>query len=139
MSVGSWSPETPKSDAAENKVLPDEGLLRLFIGLSEKENLESMKEQLPQSIIETHQGLMRLQIHVWKPLIEQFQDEELYHLIRFFTRAEMLLPGWDAGADSPVVCLAKFLRQRKVPLNKQQLLWIKTHSTNKFIPNGALL
>ncbi len=65
-------------------------------------------------------------------------SEQLLHLVRFFTLAEMQLSGWEAGAESPVIWIVKTLRRRKSPPSKDLLLWIKANSDNRFIPNGAL-
>ncbi len=139
MSVGSWTPEDPLVNQSTEAELPGEELLHLFIRLSQEEKLESMPSLLDEKIISSNHTVMRLPMALWKTALEPFDIEDINHLIRFFTRAEMLLPNWDAGAESPVVWMAKILRQRKSPLDKQQLIWIKNHSTNKFIPNGALI
>jgi hypothetical protein len=136
MSVGSWTPDSEKS---ADGYLPSESTLREFIALSREQSLESMSDTLAKSVLENDSAAMRLSLDQWKSLSDVFDEQELYFLIQFFTRAEMLLPGWEAGAESPVIWINKILRQRKKPLNKEQLVWIKSNSSNKFIPNGALM
>jgi len=136
MSVGSWTPES--SDASDSYQL-SEHTLKLFIELSRQNELENLQTQMSKEQIEKECQAMKLTMSDWQSLTHLLDDDELYQLIRFFTRSEMLLPGWEAGAESPVVWLAKILRQRKSPLKKEQLQWIKSHSTNRFIPNGALI
>jgi len=136
MSVGSWTPES--SDASDS-YQPSEHTLKLFIELSRQNELENLQTRLSKEQIEKECQAMKLTMSDWQSLTHSLDDDELYQLIRFFTRSEMLLPGWEAGAESPVVWLAKILRQRKSPLKKEQLQWIKSHSTNRFIPNGALI
>ncbi len=136
MSVGSWTPDNEQSAA---DYLPEEKTLREFVKLAREESLEQMAEHLSNSTLENESAVMHLSLDQWKSLTEVFESQELYFLIQFFTRAEMILPGWEAGADSPVIWINKILRQRKSPLSKEQLLWIKTNSNNKFIPNGALM
>lgn len=136
MSVGSWTPEN--NDPVDN-YQPSEHTLRLFIELSRQNKLEILQAQMPKEQIEKEYKVMKLAMADWQSLVSPFDNDDLYQLIQFFTRAEMLLPGWEAGAESPVVWLTKILRQRKSPLEKEQLQWIKSHSTNRFIPNGALI
>jgi hypothetical protein len=65
-------------------------------------------------------------------------DEDLQRMIRFFTLAEMQLPGWDAGKLSPVIYLVRMLKQRGTfaPELRQ---WIKANTDNRYLPNGALV
>jgi hypothetical protein len=82
--------------------------------------------------------LMRLPAQQWLEESQAWSDAQLWQLIQFFTLAEMQLPGWDAGADSPVIPLSKALRQRGAPLNREQLLWIREHTDNRYLPYGPL-
>ena len=135
MSVGAW---TPNNEVNKNGFRPENTVLQVFIDLSQKELLETMAQDLEEDLRLTQHQMMRLSKETWWEIAEGFSDDELQHLIRFFTRAEMLLSGWEAGAESPVIWLNKLLRKRGAPLSREQLLWIKSNTTNKFIPNGAL-
>jgi hypothetical protein len=82
-------------------------------------------------------GLMKLDAAAWA-FAEQLTDEEVVTLIRFFTRAEMELPGWEAGKRSPVIPLVKILKSRDgfgADLRK----WIKSNTDNRYLPNGSVL
>jgi len=136
MSVGSW---TPESSDVSGSYQPSEHTLKLFIALSRQNELENLQARMTKEQIEKECKVMKVTMSDWQSLTRSFDNDDLYHLIRFFTRSEMLLAGWEAGAESPVVWLSKILRQRKSPLKKEQLQWIKSHSTNRFIPNGALI
>lgn len=136
MSIGSW---TPENNETTDSYQPSEHTLRLFIELSRQNKLETLQAHMPKEQIEKEYKVMKLAMGDWQNLVSPFDNDDLYQLIQFFTRAEMLLPGWEAGAESPVVWITKILRQRKSPLGKEQLQWIKSHSTNRFIPNGALI
>ena len=68
----------------------------------------------------------------------EFSNEEIEHLMRFFTIAEQL-PGWHAADNSPVIWLGKLLKQRGVGINKELVLWIKENSDNRFLPHGPLI
>jgi hypothetical protein len=48
------------------------------------------------------------------------------------------LPGWEAGAESPVIPLAKILRQRGTRLEKTLLAWLREVSDNRYLPYGPL-
>lgn len=131
MSVGAWEPE--KSNP--QKVEIDREQLRRFIasvtsGELQEENLSDQDRTASQ--------LVRLPAQHWLDESEHWQAEEIWQLIRFFTLAEATLPGWDAGAESAVIPLAKSLRRRQQPLSKEQLLWIRQHSDNRYLPYGPL-
>ena len=81
---------------------------------------------------------MQLDKEQWFDAARTFNDDEIVHLMRFFTVAEQL-PGWEAGANSPVVWLGKILKQRGTGIDRELVLWIKAHSDNQFLPHGALL
>ena len=73
----------------------------------------------------------------WAAAAESLASEELVALIHLFTVAESL-PGWEAGARSPVILLAAELKKRgeyPLPLTA----WIKSHTDNRFLPYGSLL
>lgn len=132
MSVNAWTPTTP-----DQQVDPEP--LKKFIQLAESEaTLSALTRTLTAEEIENNRYLMSLPQQKWQPLLEDFTTDELQLLIKFFTLAEMQLPGWDAGEKSPVIWIVKLLRKKHAPLSKEQLLWIKNHSTNRFLPNGPL-
>lgn len=135
MSVGAWD---PKQSAESNAFTIDQTLLQHFVSLSEQQQLDDLKAHLTESQIDQQIPLMTLGKEPWFKAAEPLSTSQINHLIRFFTLAEMQLNGWQAGSESPVVWLAKVLRQRKQPLEKEQLLWIRAHSDNRFLPNGAL-
>ncbi|WP_101759989.1 hypothetical protein [Oceanicoccus sp. KOV_DT_Chl] len=74
----------------------------------------------------------------WFHVASTLSDEQLQHLMRFFTVAESL-PGWEAGDNSPVIWLGKVLKQRGTGISRELVLWIKANSSNQFLPHGALL
>ena len=59
-------------------------------------------------------------------------------LIRVFTLGEMQYPSWAAGDKSPVIALVKELKQRG-SYDAALTRWIKSHTTNKFLPHGSLM
>lgn len=74
----------------------------------------------------------------WQGAAGNLGDDGLIALIRFYTLAEARFPSWRAGANSPVIVLAKALRQRGA-WPADLTAWIKEHTDNKFLPYGSLL
>ena len=75
---------------------------------------------------------------VWEATAEGADAGEIVAWIRFFTLAEAQLPGFEAGAKSPVVPLARVLRRRgEYPADLTR--WIKAHTANRFLPHGSLM
>lgn len=133
MSVGAWEPQKPAAPGAEIAI--DRELLQRCIAAVQSGS--SLEQALPAEDRKAS-SLMRLPVQRWLDESESWNDEQLWLLIQFFTLAEMQLPGWDAGAESPVIPLAKALRRRKSPLSREQLQWIKDNSDNRFLPYGPL-
>ncbi len=74
----------------------------------------------------------------WSALAEQLTDEQISQLIRIFTLGEMQFAAWAAGDKSPVIALVQQLKQRGV-YAPDMTRWIKSHTTNRFLPHGNLL
>lgn len=134
MSVGAWEPEKAPQQGSEREKINRE-LLQRYIAAA----------QAPAPLVESlspedrrDSQLIRLPAQRWLEESEAWDKEQLWQLIRFFTLAEAQLPGWDAGAESPVIPLARSLRQRGAPLDRDQLQWIKQHSDNRYLPYGPL-
>lgn len=85
-----------------------------------------------------HNPIMRLPKDQWFLMKEVFSASEIISLIKFFTLAEMHYSGWEAGEKSPVIWLAKVLRQKGNKIDQDLLQWIKSNSDNKFLPYGPL-
>ncbi|AKH70104.1 hypothetical protein IMCC21906_02449 [Spongiibacter sp. IMCC21906] len=133
MSVNDWTPDT---QLAQQQI--DSQWLKKCIAMSQANALETMAEQIDAADLREKAAYMRLPPEQWQAATTHFNNDELIALIRFFTRAEMLLSGWEAGNSSPVIALNKALRQRGEKLSKETLLWIRANSDNRYIPNGAL-
>lgn len=74
----------------------------------------------------------------WSAQVEALSDAEVAALIRVFTLGEMKYSSWTAGEKSPVVSLVKVLKKRG-SYEAEFTRWIKSHTTNKFLPHGSLL
>ncbi len=134
MSVGAWDPNS--NSEAQPEIRAD--LLKEFVTLSQQDHLANLIEHLDDTVKTEQAALMSLPADHWNTAVASMNSDEIIHLIRFFTIAEMQLPGWEAGAKSPVIALNKLLKQRGTPLPKDHLLWIRRHSDNRFLPNGPL-
>lgn len=134
MSVGAWEPNNQESVTSTDKPI-DHALTKRIV-----ETMASGTEQLDQldTDITAANWLAGLPATQWLKEAENWNDEQIWMLIRFFTLAEMQLANWQGGAESPVIPLAKVLRRRKAPLSREQLLWIRKNSDNRYLPYGPL-
>jgi hypothetical protein len=134
MSLGSWD---PKAGTESNTIDLQPLLLQRLVAFSHGEQLGQLEQLLTDDEKQTLAGLMQIDHALWRTAGESLAEEELLHLIRFFAVAENL-PGWEAGAKSPVIPLAKLLRQRGRRLDKPLLQWLREVSDNRFLPYGPL-
>ncbi len=134
MAIGSWNPDA-KPDDQQFQV--ERANLETYIALSSEGRLNELPTIMSADQQQLQAATMHLSKDQWFAAADMFNDKEIEHLMRFFTVAETL-PGWDAGADSPVIWLGKLLKQRGVGINRELTLWIKANSNNQFLPHGAL-
>ena len=125
--VGVWQPdEVPLNAATLARLAAVADLLdEPTLGLSEQE-------------VVRFAVLMQYRSDDWSPLLTNETDAQLIRLVKVFTVSEMRLPGWEAGARSPVIRIAAELRRRNA-YPKELTAWIKTHTTNRYLPHGSLL
>lgn len=136
MSLGTWDPTT---QTAKSSLRIDPAWLREFIALAQQDKLTDLNGALPESAIVERAGLMQLDVDDWNAACGGMDGAELLALIRFFTLAEQQLPGWHAGHKSPVIALARMLKQRGAPLSRDLQLWIRANSDNRYLPHGKVL
>ncbi|MEW5248810.1 hypothetical protein [Microbulbifer sp. 2201CG32-9] len=134
MSVGSWEPKQTVTESGTAGDIKRELLLQ-FIDSVEAQS--PLQETLDSDALQASH-LIRLSASAWQKETARWDNSQLWRLIQFFTLAEQQLPGWDAGAESAVIPLARALRQRRAPLEREQLQWIKQHSSNRYLPYGPL-
>ncbi len=134
MSIGSWDPSLG-SEAADLAL--DDALLARLAAYSANEQLEALGDLLSAGDKQQLAGLMQIDHAQWRAAVEPLDSAVIGHLIRFLAVAENL-PGWEAGAASPVIPLAKVLRERGERLDRAQLLWLREVSENRFLPYGPL-
>jgi hypothetical protein len=73
----------------------------------------------------------------WKAAASELDTEQLIALVHLYTVAERL-PGWEAGARSPVIPLAAELKKRG-DYPDDLTAWIKANTDNRFLPYGSLM
>ena len=134
MSQGTWDPD---AEQASINFQLDNTLLARLISYSQQDQLNQLKELLSTSELQIYAQLMKTSKDQWLIATQTLSDDEIIHLMRFFTVSEKL-PGWEAGANSPVIWLGKILKQRGTGINRELVLWIKAHSDNQFLPHGPL-
>lgn len=134
MSLGSWD---PKLASADSTLLLHADLLRRLIEYDRQDQLAQLEQLLSDEDKQRLAPLMKIDHNAWRVAAEPLHEDDLLHLIRFFSVAENL-PGWEAGADSPVIPLAKILRQRGMRLDKPLLQWLREVNDNRYLPYGPL-
>lgn len=136
MSLGSWNPDdgsepvTYQLDCALLQQLAD------FVSNDDwQQQLCVFIQQLPSDA----NAMMKLDAATWMTTCSDWARPSIWQLIQFFTVIEQQNALYNAGDKSPVIGLNKLLKQRQQPLSRDEVLWIKAHSDNRFLPNGPLL
>ena len=74
----------------------------------------------------------------WSGFFAKRTSARLIAWMRVLTLVETSVPGCEAGAKSPVIVLARLLRDRgDYPAELTD--WIKSVSSNRFLPYGSLM
>lgn len=74
----------------------------------------------------------------WSGFFADQSSPRLIAWLRVLTLAEEAIPGCETGAKSPVIVLARLLRERG-DYPEELTPWIKSVSTNRFLPYGSLM
>ena len=136
MTIETWDPTQPaKTNGAY--VIDDVFLQRIVDFMTTLKN-NDVSSFLTSEDQKHHQPIILLSKEEWFAKKSLLSADDIIALIRFFTLAEMQFDDWRAEERSPVIWLTKILRQNGIKIDKELLLWIKTESDNKFLPNGAL-
>lgn len=134
MSLGTWDPQ---AGPADTPITLEPALLQRLADYSRDGQLEQLAHTLPATEQQRLAGLMAVDHDTWRAAVTDLPDADIEHLVRFFAVAENL-PGWEAGAASPAIPLARVLRERGVKLQRPFLLWLREVSDNRFLPYGPL-
>lgn len=133
MTIESWSPTSNSSGKTV-----DTQLLQRFLNIANNNQLDDLNEVLSDEE-KQQSGIMHADQAAWEKAVKMLDNDQLIALIRFFTLAEEQLSGWHAGSESPVIAINQVLKSRGHKLDRDLLMWIRQNSTNRFIPNGAIL
>jgi hypothetical protein len=136
MSVSSWSPSATKPLSTDGSTV--ENLLNLIDNISSLDVLTKTVSALSVEEVNSFIPLMKQPAEFWQELCADFSLPKLKNLIFFFTFAEDQFAVLEAGNNSPVIAINKLLKAQKTPLSKDELLWIKSHSRNHYLPNGSV-
>lgn len=134
--IETWSPNQ-KQEELQQPI--DQTALNKFINISKANKLNELEQQLDSAAIAQHQPLMKKHKSTWEDATKPLTTEELVHLVKFFTVAEMQLSGWEAGSKSPVVWICRALKSRNAFPDSELTAWIKKNTDNKFLPYGNIL
>lgn len=135
MSVESWDPNAAQQQSGyqlEPKLLHN--ITQQHISQKSTE----IRSYFEPEQLQIHAAMMKLGPEDWLTAIASLEETELHALLEILTLAEMQIPGWEAGEESPVIYIVKYMRKNNMPLNKERLQWIRNNSTNRFLPNGPL-
>ena len=81
--------------------------------------------------------VMQLGADAWATFAENVDEKMIVKWIKVLCLCEERFFGFECGPRSPVIFLARELRKRgRYP--KDLTLWIRNHSSNKFLPYGSL-
>lgn len=126
--VGVWEPKKP--------VQIDVDTLQRLVGVMAVAG-DDVAGALSAEDIEIQAPLMQQSEDAWQAA-QALGDGEIEALIRFFTLAEMQLPGWEGGKKSPVIYLVRIMKERGTFTGTLRR-WIKAHTDNRYLPYGSVL
>ena len=131
MTTNTWTP-APNAPAS----IPAEVLNKM---ITAGEQTEPDTKLLADSDVKNYRHVMRQDLGFWQNQANTLNDDQTIALIRFFVAAEEANTDWHGGEQSPVIFLNKMLKQRGTRLDKALLQWIKSNSSNQFLPNGPVV
>jgi glycerol-3-phosphate O-acyltransferase len=134
MPIGEWQP-----DSSNQQTAIDTAKLEALIAISHQGQLLELANQLGDSEQQWLAHAMHARRDSWLQAAGDMSSDDLIHLMKALAIAEMNIAGCTVGEKSPVIYLNRLLKQRGAALCRQDLLWIKQHSNNRFLPNGPVL
>lgn len=132
MSLGVWEPG--KKPAVEG--IGADALAR-YVDIFTTADLDNLAASLSPDDIQQGAAMMRQEAAYWAAA-DDLADAALISLAQFFTLAEMQLPGWEGGKQSPVIYLVQRLKARDA-FTPELRRWIKKNTDNRYLPHGAAL
>lgn len=132
MSVEEWSPATPAVINIELERLEH------LASLDKRGEVTQLAQVLNEKDRDWLAFVMKADRKAWEKAAAPLTDSQLVSLIKALAIAEMALPGCLVGEKSPVIHLNRLLKTRGSPLDRENLQWLKQHSTNRYLPNGPI-
>lgn len=120
--VGAWEPPARLSDQ-HARTLDETDTAR------DRLDLDDAAETRLREVVRAAEG--------WSAFFADRSSERLIAWLRVLTLVEEAVPGCDVGAKSPVIVLARLLRQRG-DYPAALTAWIRSVSSNRFLPYGSL-
>lgn len=99
--------------------------------------IEDEKLRLEPRQLDTLRSLYLINAPTWTEFAADKSDEELNNWIKVLTLCPEQYSGFAVEARSPVIPIVRALRQRGTYSTKLNN-WIKTNSSNRFLPHGSL-
>lgn len=132
MSVGVWK---PGGDAEPRVVSP--ALLDRFSQFANGLSGAVDPGMLDAAELTNENWVMTAVPTAWEAA-RALDSDTIISLVRLFTLVEEQVSGWDAGNKSPVISLAKILKERGY-LEADLRKWIKSNTKNRYLPHGSAL
>jgi hypothetical protein len=127
--TGTWEPG--------GSALPSSGDLREAASLW-REHGEGVGASLVEPLRTCLRGAMQAPAGALDEAVAELDEADLGDLVRLFTIVEVL-PGFEAGARSPVIALARRLKTRMdAEAYRDVVRWVRAHTDNRFLPHGSL-
>jgi hypothetical protein len=135
VTTGTWEPDGP--------ALPDAADLAVAAACwrahgSDEPDLQVLAAALDVPLRDRLRGAMQAPACTLADALAELSAEDAADLARLLTVLEAV-PGFEAGARSPVVPLMKGLRpQLDREAYAELVRWIRAHTENRFLPHGSL-
>ena len=117
----------------------DSSHLRQLISLSAEDRLADMEAALSDEQTHWLAQAMQASREQWQSAASTLDDADLIHLFKSLAMAEMQIAGCTVGVKSPAIAINGLLKQRGGSLPRNELLWLRQNSSNRFLPNGPVL
>ena len=131
--VDTWQPNTGIDSLSSDK------LLRLTEIISSQETAKDDIKQISEEDINLIAGHLNTPQEAWLQTIENFSDEQVLNLCSLFTLGEMEFSSWAFASKNPTIYFLKYLKAKKVVVEKDFVRWLKKQTDNRYIPYGPAL
>ena len=136
MTIEQWQPESESGDNAIDFSIVE--WLISQISDSSQEQILLLVQQLEIDQQQALTPLMQLKQELWIERYRQLNATQCKNLIFFFTAAESAYAALTANEHSPAIAFNQLLKTMQQKLSQQELLWIRSNSQNRYIPNGKI-